>query len=87
MHEISTIIILIYRKLGSVGPVQQKIKLPSPNTDKFNYNKQRNFSVSLIRKEKAKCFANLNIKDVTYHKKFGKLLNPVFQISLKILKE
>ena len=24
------IIILIYQKLGSVGPVQQKIKLPSP---------------------------------------------------------
>ena len=31
MREISIIIILIYRKLESVGPVQQKIKLPSPN--------------------------------------------------------
>ena len=31
MCEISIIItILIYQKLGSVGPVQQKIKLPSP---------------------------------------------------------
>ena len=30
MREISIIIILISRKLGSVGPVQQKIKLPSP---------------------------------------------------------
>ena len=29
--EISIIIILICQKLGSVGPVQQKIKLPSPN--------------------------------------------------------
>ena len=29
MREIS-IIVLIYRKLGPVGPVQQKIKLPSP---------------------------------------------------------
>ena len=28
--EISVIIILICQKLGSVGPVQQKIKLPSP---------------------------------------------------------
>ena len=27
--EISVTIILIYRKLGSVGPVQQKVKLPS----------------------------------------------------------
>ena len=29
-----SIIVLIYRKLGSVGPVQQKIKLPSPNADR-----------------------------------------------------
>ena len=31
IREISIIIILIYHRLGSVGPVQQKIKLPSPN--------------------------------------------------------
>ena len=30
MHEVSITIILIYRKLGSNGPVQQNIKLPSP---------------------------------------------------------
>ena len=29
--EISIIIILIFQKLGLIGPVQQKIKLPSPN--------------------------------------------------------
>ena len=29
--EINIIIIFIWRKLGFVGPVQQKIKLPSPN--------------------------------------------------------
>ena len=35
MCEISviiTIIILICQKFGSVGPVQQEIKLPSPNS-------------------------------------------------------
>ena len=31
MCEVSIIIILIYQKLRSVGPVQQKIELPSPN--------------------------------------------------------
>ena len=31
MREISVIIILIYRKLGVVGPGQQTIKLPSPD--------------------------------------------------------
>ena len=29
--EVSIIIILIYQKLESVGPIQQKIILPSPN--------------------------------------------------------
>ena len=28
----SVIIILIYRKLGSIGPVKQDIKLPLPNS-------------------------------------------------------
>ena len=31
------IIILIYRKLGSVGPIQQKIKLPLPYGDIQKY--------------------------------------------------
>ena len=33
MRKVS-IIVLIYRKLGSVRPVQQKIKLPLPNADR-----------------------------------------------------
>ena len=57
------------------------------NIDKFNYNKQRNFCVSLKSKEKTKYFANLNIEDKADNKKFGKLLNPVFQIGLKTLKK
>ena len=48
------------------------------NTDKFNYNKQINFCVSLIRKEKSKYFTNLNIKDVTDSKKFWKTIKPCF---------
>ena len=36
MREISIIIILIYWKLWSVKPVQQKIELPLPNAY-FNY--------------------------------------------------
>ena len=35
MPEIN--IILIYRKLGSVGPIQQKIKLPLPYGDIQKY--------------------------------------------------
>ena len=32
--EISIIIILICQKLGSVGPVKQKMKLPVPNQER-----------------------------------------------------
>ena len=45
--------------------------LKDPSTaKKFSYNKQRNSSVSLLRKEKKKHFANLNEKDITDNKKF-----------------
>ena len=37
ISEVSIIIIFIYRKLGSVGPVPQKNKLPSPNSVTFKF--------------------------------------------------
>ena len=45
------------------------LKDPSA-ANKFSYNKQRNWYVSLLRKEKKKYFANLNEKDITDKKKF-----------------
>ena len=48
------------------------------NTDKFNYNKQLNFCVSLIRKKKSKYFANQNIKDIADNKKFWKIIKSCF---------
>ena len=45
------------------------LKDPSAE-NKFSYNKQRNWCVSLLRKEKKKYFANLNEKDITDNKKF-----------------
>ena len=48
------------------------------NSVKVNYNKQGNFCVSLIRSEKSKYFANLNIKDVTDNKKIWKTIKPCF---------
>ena len=52
------------------------LKDPSA-ADKFSYSKQRNWCVSLLRKEKN--FANLNEKDI---KNFGKLLHLFFQRKL-----
>ena len=38
--------------------------------NKFSYSNQRNWHVSLLRKEKKRYFANLNEKDITENKKF-----------------
>ena len=38
--------------------------------NKLIYNKQRNFCVSLLRKQKKKYFAKLNEKDITDNRKF-----------------
>ena len=46
------------------------LKDPSA-ANKFSYNKQRNWCVSLLRKEKKKYFANLNKKDMTENKKLN----------------
>ena len=48
------------------------------NTDKFNYNKQRNFCISFIRKENSKYLTNPNIKDVTDNKRFWKFIKLCF---------
>ena len=49
--------------------IQIKFLKTKNNTDTFNHNKQRNFWVFLIQKEKSKYFSNLNIKNVTENKK------------------
>ena len=51
------------------------LKDPSAE-NKFSYNKQRNWCVSLLRKEKKKYFANLNEKDITDNKNFWQTIKP-----------
>ena len=43
------------------------------NENKKNYRKQRNFCVSLLRKEKKHCFEKLDSKISVITKSFGKL--------------
>ena len=50
------------------------LKDPSAE-NKFSYNKQKNWCVSL-RKEKKKYFANLHEKDITNNKKFWQTIKP-----------
>ena len=40
------------------------------DADRIAYNKQRNYCVSLIRKEKKAHYSNLNVRDVTDNKTF-----------------
>ena len=42
------------------------------DTDRIAYNKQHNYCVSLIRKEKKAYYSNLNTRDVTDNKTLSK---------------
>ena len=48
------------------------------DADRIAYNKQRNYCVSLIRKEKKAYYSNLNIRDVTDNKSFWRKVKPPF---------
>ena len=55
----------ISKEIKKRSKLRNKFLKTSNNTDKFNYNKQKKTFVYLLRKEKTKYFAYLNIKDVT----------------------
>ena len=47
------------------------------DADRIAYNKQRNYCVSLIQKEKKAYYSNLNIRDVTDNKTFWRKVKPL----------
>ena len=47
------------------------------DADRIAYNKQRNYCVSLIPKEKKAYYSNLNIRDVTDNKTFWRKIKPL----------
>ena len=62
--------------------IMQRTKLRNKDPIEHNkilYTKQRNWCVSLLRKEKKEYFANLNEKDIIDIKSFGKLFSLSFQ--------
>ena len=73
----------ISKEIAKRSRLRNKFLKTRNDTDKFNYNKQRNFWVSLIRKEKSKYFSNLNTKDVTDNKKVWKTIKPCFSDKYK----
>ena len=73
----------ISKEIAKRSKLRNKFLKTRNDTGKFSYNKQRNFWVSLIRKEKSKYFSNLNIKDVTDNKKFWKTIKSCFSDKYK----
>ena len=58
--------------------------LKDPAEDnRISYTKQRNWCVSLLRKEKKEYFANLNEKDIIDNKKFWQTVEPFLSKKLK----
>ena len=57
------------------------LKDPSA-ANKFSCNKQKNWCVSLLRKEKKKYFANLDEKDITDNRRFWQTIKPFFEEKL-----
>ena len=51
--------------------------------NRTNYIKQRNYCVSLQRKTKKQCYANLNQKDVADNKKFWKTVKPLLSDKIR----
>ena len=73
----------IMKEIMKRSKLRDKFLKTKNGTDKFNCNKQRNFRVSLIRKEKSKYFSNLSVKDVTDNKKIWKTIRPCFSDEFK----
>ena len=62
--------------------------LKDPSTEnKFSYNKQRNWCISLLRKEKNIYFANLNEKYITENKTFWQTIKPFLSEKIKSRKK
>ena len=58
--------------------------LKNPTTEnRLIYNRQRNFCLSFLRKEKREYFANLNEKDITDNRTFWHIVKPFLSDKIK----
>ena len=55
--------------------LRNKLSRHPTTADRISYPKQRNFCISLLRKEK-KYFYNFNVKNITDNKKFWQTIKP-----------
>ena len=64
--------------------LRKKFLKESSAATNFSYNKQRNWCLSLLPKEKEKHFANLNEKDITDNKTFWQTIKPFLSEKTKL---
>ena len=63
--------------------LKRRCKLDRTTINFENYKKQRNIFVNLLRKSKKQYFNNIDVKNVTYNKKFWKTIRPKFSNKCK----
>ena len=68
-----------FMKRSRLGNVYLKIR----SDNKREYNKQRNYCLSLLGKTKTNYYANLNEKDLTDNKQFWRTLKPLLSDKIK----
>ena len=80
----------IHKEVMRRTRLRNKLMDSKTDADRIAYNKQRNYCVSLIRKEKKAYYSNLNIRDITDNKTFWRKVKPLFSekvnLQTKILK-
>ena len=85
-NQASFITIKLSKEIMKRSLLRNKFLNTKIDIDKKVYHKQRNYVVSLLRKEKKDVYGNLDIIKVTYNGVvFGKSLNRKFQIRSKYI--
>ena len=64
-------------------PFRNKFLKNATTEKRLIYNRQRNFCLSLLRKEKREYFANLNEKGITDNRMFWHIVKPFLSDKIK----
>ena len=64
------------KELGKA--IMKRSQLKNKYNKNRNYEQERNFCVSFLRKTKKNCFKNVKVQDITDNKKFWKTIPPYF---------
>ena len=65
------------KELGKA--IMKRSQLKNKYNKNRNYEQERNFCVSFLRKTKKNCFKNVKVQDITDNKKFWKTIPPYFR--------